>query len=46
MRLSLDIRDLSAAKIQSVFDKISAEGKRIANAQFMPIRCAEIDGGG
>ena len=41
--LSLEIRDLDAAKIQRVFDAINAEGKRIANAHFTPIRYDEID---
>ena len=41
--LSLEIRDLSAAKIQRVFDEIRREGKRIADARFTPIRYAEID---
>jgi len=41
--LSLEIRDLDAAKIQRVFDAINAEGKRIANAHFTPIRHEEID---
>ncbi len=41
--LSLEIRDLSAAKIQRVFDEIKREGERIADARFTPIRYAEID---
>jgi len=41
--LSLEIRDLSAAKIQRVFDEIRREGERIADARFTPIRYAEID---
>ena len=41
--LSLEIRDLSAAKMQRVFDEISREGERIADARFTPIRYAEID---
>lgn len=41
--LSLEIRDLSAAKIQRVFDEIRHEGERIADARFTPIRYAEID---
>lgn len=40
--LSLEIRDLSAAKIQRVFDEISREAERIADARFTPIRHAEI----
>jgi N-carbamoyl-L-amino-acid hydrolase len=41
--LSLEIRDLSAAKMQRVFDDISAAGERIADARFTPIRYDEID---
>jgi len=41
--LSLEIRDLSAAKIQRVFDEIRREGERIADARFTPIRYEEID---
>jgi N-carbamoyl-L-amino-acid hydrolase len=41
--LSLEIRDLSAAKMQRVFDEIKREGERIADARFTPIRYAEID---
>lgn len=41
--LSLEIRDLSAEKIQRVFDEISAAGKRIADARDTPIRHEEID---
>jgi N-carbamoyl-L-amino-acid hydrolase len=41
--LSLEIRDLSADKIQRVFDEIKREGERIADARFTPIRHAEID---
>ena len=41
--LSLEIRDLSTAKIQRVFDEIRREGERIADARFTPIRYAEID---
>ena len=41
--LSLEIRDLSAAKIQRVFDEIRQDGERIADARFTPIRYAEID---
>jgi len=41
--LSLEIRDLSAEKIQRVFDEIVREGERIANARFTPIRYSEID---
>jgi len=41
--LSLEIRDLSAAKMQRVFDEISAASDRIANARFTPIRHEEID---
>ena len=41
--LSLEIRDLSAAKIQHVFDEIRRAGERIADSRFTPIRYAEID---
>ncbi len=41
--LSLEIRDLSAAKIQSVFDEIRRQGERIANTRFTPIRYEELD---
>jgi N-carbamoyl-L-amino-acid hydrolase len=41
--LSLEIRDLSAAKIQRVFNEIRREGERIADARFTPIRYEEID---
>ncbi len=41
--LSLEIRDLSAAKMQRVFDDISAASDRIAAARFTPIRHEEID---
>jgi len=41
--LSLEIRDLSAEKMQRVFDEISAEGERIAAARFTPIRHEEMD---
>ena len=41
--LSLEIRDLSAEKIQRVFDEIVREGERIADARFTPIRYSEID---
>jgi beta-ureidopropionase / N-carbamoyl-L-amino-acid hydrolase len=41
--LSLEIRDLSAAKMQRVFDDISAASDRIADARFTPIRHEEID---
>ena len=40
--LSLEIRDLSAGKMQRVFDEISREAERIAEARFTPIRHAEI----
>jgi N-carbamoyl-L-amino-acid hydrolase len=40
--LSLEIRDLSAAKMQRVFDDISAASDRIADARFTPIRHEEI----
>ena len=40
--LSLEIRDLSAEKMQRVFDEISAAGERIAEARSTPIRYEEI----
>jgi N-carbamoyl-L-amino-acid hydrolase len=40
--LSLEIRDLSAEKMQRVFDEISAAGTRIADARDTPIRYEEI----
>jgi N-carbamoyl-L-amino-acid hydrolase len=40
--LSLEIRDLSAEKMQRVFDEISAAGERIADARATPIRYEEI----
>jgi beta-ureidopropionase / N-carbamoyl-L-amino-acid hydrolase len=41
--LSLEIRDLDAAKIQRVFDAISAAGERIVDAHSAPIRYDEIE---
>ena len=41
--LSLEIRDLSAEKMQHVFDEISAEADRIAEARDTPIRHEELD---
>ncbi len=41
--LSLEIRDLSAAKIQRVFDEIRREGERIAKARSTPVRYEELD---
>jgi len=41
--LSLEIRDLSAAKIQRVFDEIKQEGERIADEHLTPIHHEEID---
>ena len=41
--LSLEIRDLSAAKMQRVFDEISAASDRIGDARSTPIRHEEID---
>jgi len=41
--LSLEIRDLSAAKMQRVFDDIIVASDRIADARFTPIRHEEID---
>ena len=40
--LSLEIRDLSAEKMQRVFDEIRAAGERIAEARSTPIRYEEI----
>jgi N-carbamoyl-L-amino-acid hydrolase len=40
--LSLEIRDLSAEKMQRVFDEISVAGERIADARATPIRYEEI----
>jgi N-carbamoyl-L-amino-acid hydrolase len=39
--MSLEIRDLAAAKIQEVFDAIGAEARRIAAARQTPIRFRE-----
>ena len=41
--MSLEIRDLDAAKMQQVFDLISAEAGRIAEARSTPIRFQEVD---
>jgi len=41
--LSLEIRDLSAQKMQRVFDEVSAASDRIADTRFTPIRHEEID---
>ena len=41
--LSLEIRDLSAEKMQQVFDGIVAAGERIAEERETPIRYDEID---
>jgi N-carbamoyl-L-amino-acid hydrolase len=41
--LSLEIRDLSAVKIQRVFNEIKAAGERIADTRFTPIRYEELD---
>lgn len=41
--MSLEIRDLESAKIQQVFDLVSAEAKRIGDRRYTPIRFAEID---
>ena len=41
--LSLEVRDLSAAKIQRVFDDIRAAGERIADTRFTPVRYEEIE---
>ena len=41
--LSLEIRDLAAAKIDSVFRAIEAEGRRIAAARGTSLRFSEVD---
>ena len=41
--LSLEIRDLSATKMQRVFNEIKAAGESIADTRFTPIRYEEID---
>ena len=41
--MSLEIRDLDAAKIQQVFDLIAAEAGRIGDRRFTPVRFEEID---
>ena len=41
--LSLEIRDLAEAKMESVFRAIEAEAKRIADARATPINFAEVD---
>ena len=41
--LSLEIRDLSSAKMQRVFDEVSAAAEGIADARATPIRHEEID---
>lgn len=41
--MSLEIRDLDAAKMQQVFDLIEAEAGRIGDARFTPIRFHELD---
>ena len=41
--MSLESRDLQAAKIQQVFEAIEAEAARIAEARQTPIRFEEID---
>jgi N-carbamoyl-L-amino-acid hydrolase len=41
--LTLEIRDLKADKMQSVFTAIEAEAKRIADARGTPIRFDEVD---
>lgn len=42
--MSLEIRDLDAAKMQRVFDLIEAEARRIAGRRSTPIRFEEVDG--
>jgi N-carbamoyl-L-amino-acid hydrolase len=41
--MSLEIRDLAADKMESVFQAIAGEAKRIADAHRTPIRFTEID---
>lgn len=41
--LSLEIRDLAAAKMQRVFDEISVASDRISDARSTPIRHEELD---
>ncbi|HNP36222.1 MAG TPA: Zn-dependent hydrolase [Woeseiaceae bacterium] len=41
--LSLEIRDLSAAKMQAVFDDVRAASDRIADARSTPIRYEELN---
>jgi len=41
--MSLEIRDLDAAKMQTVFDLIGAEAERTAERRSTPIRFQEID---
>ena len=43
VRMSLEIRDLDADKMQQVFDLIAAESARIAEDRSTPIRFSEID---
>jgi N-carbamoyl-L-amino-acid hydrolase len=41
--MSLEIRDLDAAKMQQVFDLVEDEARRIAEARSTPILFAELD---
>jgi beta-ureidopropionase / N-carbamoyl-L-amino-acid hydrolase len=41
--MSLEIRDLDAAKMQQVFDLVEDEARRIAEARSTPIAFAELD---
>lgn len=41
--MSLEIRDLDAAKMQQVFDVVEIEARRIAEARSTPISFAELD---
>ena len=41
--MSLEIRDLASEKMESVFQAISAEAKRIADARATPIKFSEVD---
>jgi N-carbamoyl-L-amino-acid hydrolase len=43
VEMSLEIRDLASEKMESVFQAISAEATRIADARGTPIRFSEVD---
>jgi N-carbamoyl-L-amino-acid hydrolase len=44
VEMSLEIRDLAADKMESVFQAVAAEAKRIAGARGTPITFREVDG--